>query len=178
MDAFLSETLRGKKLSLNPPADARALIRRASVLLTGLDPTPGCVKEFLKDSTANEDAAYAALVDELLASPHFGERWAQHWLDIIRWAESNGSEANLYRKNAWTYRDYVVRAFNTDLPYDRFIREQLAGDQLGAGEATGFLVSGPHVPAATVGASRLPSCRRARIVWMKWCRPSGHPCLA
>ncbi|MEM7602139.1 MAG: DUF1549 and DUF1553 domain-containing protein, partial [Verrucomicrobiota bacterium] len=76
---------------------------------------------------------------------------AQHWLDSIRWAETNGSEANLYRKNAWIYRDYVVRAFNEDVPYDLFIKEQLAGDQLGVGEATGFLVAGPHVPAATVG---------------------------
>ena len=101
------------------------------------------------------------LVEELLASPHFGERWAQHWLDVIRWAESNGSEANLYRKNAWLYRDYVVRAFNNDLPYDQFVREQIAGDSLGSGDATGFLVAGPHVPAATVG--REPSAiRQAR----------------
>ena len=99
----------------------------------------------------DSEQAYAALVDRLLASPHFGERWAQHWLDVIRWAETNGSEANLYRKNAWIYRDYVVRAFNEDKPYDQFVREQIAGDSLGVGEATGFLVAGPHVPAATVG---------------------------
>ena len=95
--------------------------------------------------------AYSKLIDELLASPHFGERWAQHWLDVIRWAETNGSESNLYRKMAWVYRDYVIRAFNQDLPYDEFVRQQLAGDGVGVGEALGFLVAGPHVPAATVG---------------------------
>ena len=116
---------------------------------------------FLEDYARDQDGAYAELVEELLSSPHFGERWAQHWLDVIRWAESNGSESNLYRKNAWQYRDYVVRAFNEDRPYDQFVREQLAGDSLGSGEATGFLVAGPHVPAATVG--REPSAiRQAR----------------
>ena len=151
IDAFLLEKLGAKQLGYNSPADPRALIRRASVLLTGLDPTPERVEKFLADSKADAKTAYAALIEELLASPHFGERWAQHWLDVIRWAESNGSEANLYRKNAWLYRDYVVRAFNEDQPYDLFVREQFAGDQSGVGEATGFLVAGPHVPAATVG---------------------------
>ncbi len=151
VDAFLLRKLRENKLTRSEPADARSLIRRASVILTGLEPTPGRVAQFLTDSNADADAAYTALVDELLASPHFGERWAQHWLDVIRWAESNGSEANLYRKNAWIYRDYVIRAFNEDRPYDQFVRDQLAGDQTGNGEATGFLVAGPHVPAATVG---------------------------
>ena len=151
IDAFLLEKLGEKQLGYNPPADPRALIRRASVLLTGLDPTPERVEIFLADSKADAKAAYASLIEELLASPHFGERWAQHWLDVIRWAESNGSEANLYRKNSWIYRDYVIRAFNEDRPYDQFVREQFAGDQFGVGEATGFLVAGPHVPAATVG---------------------------
>ena len=151
VDAFLLQKLTEKQLAFNGPADARSLIRRVSVVLTGLEPTPERVGKFLTDSTINADAAYAALVEELLASPHFGERWAQHWLDVIRWAESNGSEANLYRKNAWIYRDYVIRAFNEDRPYDQFVRDQLAGDQTGNGEATGFLVAGPHVPAATVG---------------------------
>ena len=151
VDAFLLATLKSKGLAFNPPAAPRDLIRRVSIVLTGLPPTPERVKSFEAASAANAQAAYAELVDELLNSPQFGERWAQHWLDVIRWAESNGSEANLYRKNAWIYRDYVIRAFNEDKPYDRFIQEQLAGDQLGAGEATGFLVAGPHVPAATVG---------------------------
>ena len=151
VDAFLAEKLAEAGLEANPAADAGALIRRASIVLTGLPPTPERVAGFKKAYAADADETYSALVDELMASPHFGERWAQHWLDVIRWAETNGSEANLYRKNAWIYRDYVVRAFNEDIPYDRFITEQLAGDQLGVGEATGFLVAGPHVPAATVG---------------------------
>lgn len=151
IDAFLLQKLTENKLAYNGAADARSLIRRAAVVLTGLEPTPERAAKFLADSKADTEAAYTALVDELLASPHFGERWAQHWLDVIRWAESNGSEANLYRKNAWIYRDYVIRAFNEDRPYDQFVRDQLAGDQTGNGEATGFLVAGPHVPAATVG---------------------------
>lgn len=151
IDAFLMDRQASAGLSYSGPADPRSLIRRVSIVLTGLPPTPQQVDEFIKAYEADSRNAYAALVERLLASPHFGERWAQHWLDVIRWAETNGSEANLYRKNAWIYRDYVVRAFNDDKPYDRFIQEQIAGDSLGTGEATGFLVAGPHVPAATVG---------------------------
>ena len=151
IDGFLQEKLAVAGIEFSPPADPIALIRRASIVLTGLAPTPQRTAKFVKASEANADAAYTSLIDELLASPHFGERWAQHWLDVIRWAETNGSESNMYRKNAWMYRDYVVRAFNDDKPYDQFIREQLAGDTMGAGDATGFLVAGPHVPAGTVG---------------------------
>ncbi len=161
VDAFLLKALLEDGLSMSDRADARALIRRASIVLTGLAPTAEETATFEKAHKADDEAAYVALIDRLLDSPHFGERWAQHWLDVIRWAETNGSEANLYRKNAWIYRDYVVRAFNEDKPYDQFVREQIAGDSLGMGEATGFLVSGPHVPAATVG--REPSAiRQAR----------------
>jgi len=161
VDAFLLQALEEAGISANGDADARSLIRRASITLTGLPPSPEEVEAFRSAYAASPDEAYEALVDDLMASPHFGERWAQHWLDVIRWAETNGSEANLYRKNAWVYRDYVVRAFNEDMPYDQFVREQIAGDSYGAGEATGFLVAGPHVPAATVG--REPSAiRQAR----------------
>lgn len=161
IDAFLAARLAEDGLQFSQPADPLTLIRRVSIVLTGLAPTADETREFITAFASDSDAAYTALVDRLLTSPHFGERWAQHWLDVIRWAETNGSEANLYRKNAWIYRDYVVRAFNEDLPYDQFVREQIAGDSLGAGEATGFLVSGPHVPAATVG--REPSAiRQAR----------------
>ena len=161
VDAFLLEKLHSKGLTYSPPADARILQRRLSILLTGLPPTSTQSKRFLEDYDENPDQAYQNEVDRLLASRHFGERWAQHWLDVIRWAETNGSESNLYRKNAWVYRDYVIRSFNDDTPYDRFIKEQIAGDTMGAGEATGFLVAGPHVPAATVG--REPSAiRQAR----------------
>ncbi|MCA9119653.1 MAG: PSD1 domain-containing protein [Planctomycetaceae bacterium] len=151
IDAFLLERLAKDELDFSKPADPRSLIRRVSIVLTGLMPTADEVTEFLAAYEADSETAYAALVERLLDSPHFGERWAQHWLDVIRWAETNGSEANLYRKNAWIYRDYVVRAFNEDKPYDQFVREQIAGDSMGVGEATGFLVAGPHVPAATVG---------------------------
>jgi hypothetical protein len=151
VDAFLLKRLATDDLKYSAPADPRSLIRRASIVLTGIAPTPEEASAFVTASAQDANFAYADLIDRLLASPHFGERWAQHWLDVIRWAETNGSEANLYRKNAWIYRDYVVRAFNEDLPYDQFVREQIAGDSLGAGEATGFLVAGPHVPAATVG---------------------------
>ncbi len=161
VDAFLEEALATNGLKFSERADARSLIRRASIVLTGLAPTAEETVAFEAAHQADSDNSYEALIDRLLASPHFGERWAQHWLDVIRWAETNGSEANLYRKNAWIYRDYVVRAFNEDKPYDQFVREQIAGDSLGMGEATGFLVAGPHVPAATVG--REPSAiRQAR----------------
>tara|TARA_R110002049_G_scaffold285698_1_gene466656 strand:- start:20280 stop:23087 length:2808 start_codon:yes stop_codon:yes gene_type:complete len=151
IDAFLQERLAQEGLSFSPMADPQTLIRRASIVLTGIAPTPEQTTAFVSASNDDSEKAYAALIDRLLNSPHFGERWAQHWLDVIRWAETNGSEANLYRKNSWIYRDYVVRAFNEDLPYDKFVQQQIAGDSMGAGEATGFLVSGPHVPAATVG---------------------------
>lgn len=165
VDDFLLDKLTQEGLQFNGPADPRALIRRVSIVLTGLAPTPERTEQFVAESSTDAEAAYRDLVDELLDSPHFGERWAQHWLDVIRWAETNGSESNLYRKNAWFYRDYVVRAFNEDKPYDQFIREQLAGDLLGAGDATGFLVAGPHVPAATVGqeATAIRQARADRI---------------
>ena len=161
VDRFLLAKLAEHDLSFSQPADARSLIRRASIVLTGIAPTPDETKSFTEAFAKDSEQAYQQLIDRLLGSQHFGERWAQHWLDVIRWAETNGSEANLYRKNAWIYRDYVVRSFNEDKPYDEFVREQIAGDSLGMGEATGFLVAGPHVPAATVG--REPSAiRQAR----------------
>ena len=161
VDAFLLDRLSRDKLTFSEPAHPTSLIRRVTIVLTGLMPTPEDTAEFLAACETDPDKAYEAVVDKLLASQHFGERWAQHWLDVIRWAETNGSEANLYRRNSWVYRDYVVRSFNEDKPYDQFVREQIAGDSTGSGEATGFLVAGPHVPAATVG--REPSAiRQAR----------------
>ncbi|MDB4473397.1 PSD1 and planctomycete cytochrome C domain-containing protein [Opitutaceae bacterium] len=161
IDAFLLEALQKHDLSFNPRANPRDLIKRTSVLLTGLLPAPDHIRAFEAASAVDGSGAFESLIDELMASPHFGERWAQHWLDVIRWAETNGSEANLYRKNAWMYRDYVVDSFNADKPYDQFIREQIAGDQMGVGVATGFLVAGPHVPAATVGREE-SAIRQAR----------------
>ena len=165
IDSFINRRLKVEGILANKQTDPLSLIRRASVVLTGLPPRPSKVADFLSGYKKNPEQAYTVLVDELLASPHFGERWAQHWLDVIRWAETNGSESNLYRKLAWVYRDYVIRAFNQDLPYDEFVKQQLAGDGMGVGEALGFLVAGPHVPAATVGqeASAIRQARADRM---------------
>ena len=139
IDSFVAAKLAENQLEPSPEADRQTLIRRLYFDLIGLPPTPEEVIAFLRDSRAG---AYDELVDRLLASPRFGERWARHWLDVVRFAESHGFEMNQPRPNAWPYRDYVIRAFNEDKPYDRFILEQIAGDALGAGEATGFLVAG------------------------------------
>ena len=161
VDAFLLSRLKSKGLTFSKPTDPRSLVRRATIVLTGLAPTPKETDDFLAAFKKEPEQAYRQLIDQLLNSPHFGERWAQHWLDVIRWAETNGSESNLYRKNAWMYRDYVIRSFNEDKPYNQFVREQIAGDSLGSGEAMGFLVAGPHVPAATVGREET-AIRQAR----------------
>ena len=125
----------------NAEADRFTLIRRLSFDLLGLPPTPDDVAEFVDDRRPD---AWERLVDRLLASPHFGERWARHWLDVVRFAESDGFETNQPRPNAWPYRDYVIRSFNEDKPYDRFVLEQLAGDAFGVDEATGFVVGGAY----------------------------------
>jgi len=143
IDAFLAAKLAEKGLRFSPAADPRTLIRRLYFSTVGLPPTPEEVATFEREfQTGNRQSAIGNLVDKLLASPHFGERWARHWLDVVRFAESNGFETNGVRKNSWPYRDWVIRAFNSDMPYDRFIAEQLAGDALGADEATGFIVGG------------------------------------
>src|SRR5205823_9951515 len=105
-------------------------LRRAYFTLIGLPPTPAEVDVFL--ASAEPQAAYEAVIDRLLASPHFGERWGRHWLDVARYAESSGGGRSLLLKDAWRYRDYVINAFNNDTPYNRFILEQLAGDLLNA----------------------------------------------
>ena len=158
VDAFLAAKRAEKSLSASPEADRRTLLRRAAITLTGLPPTPEETETFIRDTDPH---AYEKSVDRLLASPRFGERWAQFWLDVVRWSETNGSESNLYRKNAWPFRDYVIHAFNADLPFDRFIREQIAGDALGVDEATGFLVAGGFVHSATVGREE-SAIRQAR----------------
>ena len=127
IDAFVSVDLASKNLSMNPPANPRELVRRASFDLLGLPPTPEEVAAFEKNPT---DAAWEQLIDRLLASPHYGERWGRHWLDLVRFAESNGYERDGAKPNAWRYRDYVIESFNRDKPYNRFIREQLAGDEI------------------------------------------------
>ncbi len=140
VDRFILAKLEAAKLAPNPQAERRALIRRVTFDLIGLPPTPSEVDQFLADSSPD---AYEKVVDRLLASPRFGERWARHWLDIVRFADSHGFEMNQPRPAAWPYRDWVIQAFNQDLPYDQFVRQQIAGDALGADAATGFLVAGP-----------------------------------
>lgn len=140
IDAYIESRLSEEGLTQNPEADRRTLIRRVSLDLTGLPPTSEEVEAFVADP---DPQAYEKLVDRLLASPRYGERWAQHWLDVIRWAETVGFETNYVRPNAWPYRDWVIAAFNDDKPYDQFIFEQIAGDTVGEDAALGFLVAGP-----------------------------------
>jgi len=146
VDAFLLAKMTEKGLSPAPPADPRTLIRRLYLVMHGLPPSPEEVEAFVQQ-TAQPDAAdpsYAALVEKVLASPRRGERWARHWMDVVRYADTNGFETNRERKTAYHYRDWIIAAFNSDMPYDRFVREQIAGDALGADAATGFLVAGTH----------------------------------
>ncbi len=128
IDAFIFDRLASKGLKPNPPADRRALIRRAYYDLTGLPPTADEVNAFVDDPDPN---AFQKVIDILLDSPHYGERWGRHWLDLVRYAETNSYERDGAKPNAWKYRDYIIRSFNEDKPYDQFIREQLAGDELG-----------------------------------------------
>jgi cytochrome c553 len=153
IDAFVLGALTQKNLRPSPAADKRTLLRRVTFDLTGLPPTPEELRAFLADATP---AAYANVVDRLLSSPRFGERWARHWLDVARYADSNGLDENLALGNAWRYRDWVVDALNRDLPYDSFIREQIAGDLMVSADdgtrnrrlaATGYLTLGAKVLA-------------------------------
>jgi hypothetical protein len=146
IDAFLLAKMKAKGLKPSPKADRRTLIRRAYLDLLGLPPSPEEVEAFVKD-TAPE--AWERLVDRLLASPHYGERWARHWLDLVRFADSGGFEFDTDRPDAWRYRDYIVKSFNDDKPYDQFLKEQIAGDEIApesqdAMIATGFLRLGPE----------------------------------
>lgn len=143
IDNFILARLEKENFLPSPEAGRVTLIRRLHFDLIGLPPTPEEVAAFLADRKPD---AYERLAKRLLDSPQFGERWARHWLDVVRFAESHGFEMNQPRPNAWPYREYVIRAFNEDRPYDRFIREQLAGDVLGEEVATGFLVGGPWGP--------------------------------
>jgi hypothetical protein len=127
IDAFIFRALQERGLAPAPTADRQTLVRRAHYDLLGLPPTPEQVEKFMGDTA---DDAWPRLVDELLASPHYGERWGRHWLDIARYADSGGYETDIYYRNAWRYRDYVVKSFNDDKPYDRFVQEQIAGDEL------------------------------------------------
>lgn len=193
LDAFVLAQLRQRNLEPNPPADPREFLRRASFDLTGLPPTPEEVDAFLREcreesaAVASEsgalpedarpvlpDAACERLIDRLLASPHYGEHWGRHWLDVIRFGESRGYERNEIITNLWPFRDYVIRSFNEDKPFDRFVLEHLAGDVVGAGQpdveiGSAFLVAGPYddvgnqdpVAAAQIRADQMDEMIRA-----------------
>ena len=153
IDRFILSKLEEVRLKPAIPADKRTLIRRATLDLLGLPPTPEEIDAFVRDESPD---AFARVVDRLLASPRYGERWGRHWLDVARYADSNGMDDNLAYPEAWRYRDYVIAAFNADKPFDRFLEEQLAGDLLAEVEparrdelivATGFLALGPKMLA-------------------------------
>lgn len=154
IDSFILANLEKEGLTPAPEADKTTLIRRVTFALTGLPPTPEEVNAFLTDRS---DQAYEKLIDRLLDSTAYGERWGRFWLDVVRYADSNGLDENIAHGNAWRYRDYVIKAFNDDMPFDQFITEQIAGDLLESSDditasnrrlvATGFLVLGPKVLA-------------------------------
>lgn len=146
VDAFLWSAMTARGLSPAPPADRRRLVRRAYLDVLGLPPTPAEIEAFVNDRAPD---AWPRLVNRLLASPHYGERWARHWMDLARYADSGGFEFDVDRPEMYRYRDYLINAFNTDKPYDQFVREQIAGDELDHPSdatliATGFLRLGPE----------------------------------
>lgn len=153
VDAFILQKLAQKQLAPSPPLDRVRLLRRVTFDLTGLPPTPEEVAAFIEDKSPE---AYAKVIDRLLASPHYGEHWASKWLDIVRYADTNGFELDKDRPHAWRYRDYVIDSFNKDKPYTRFVEEQIAGDEMFPGStealiATGYLRAGAeHLVAGNI----------------------------
>lgn len=141
IDRFVNGKLQALGLKLNEFEARETLIRRLYLVVLGIPPSPDEVTQFVKDSNPN---AYEKLVDRVLTSSAYGERWAQHWLDIIRYGETHGFETNRERPNAWPFRDYVIDSLNEDKSYAQFVEEQIAGDQLGEPVATGYIVAGPH----------------------------------
>jgi Protein of unknown function (DUF1549)/Protein of unknown function (DUF1553)/Planctomycete cytochrome C len=139
IDAHILARVEAEGLEPAPPADRVALIRRVTYDLTGLPPSPEEVDSFVADRAAD---AYERLVDRLLASPHYGEAWGRHWLDLVRYAETNGYERDSAKPYAWRYRDYVIASFNQDMPYDRFVREQIAGDQIDPESTEALIATG------------------------------------
>src|SRR5262249_35832568 len=132
IDAFVLEKLQAHQLSPNSQAGRIDLIRRVTFDLTGLPPSPEDVQAFLDDKSPD---AYERVVDRLLPSPQYGEHWGRHWLDLARYADSDGFENDSDRPNAYKYRDYVIRSFNEDKPYNQFVMEQLAGDEIDSSDA-------------------------------------------
>ncbi|WP_395744185.1 PSD1 and planctomycete cytochrome C domain-containing protein [Prosthecobacter sp.] len=151
IDSFIDAKLAEKNLHRSSPADPVSLIRRITFDLTGLPPTPEETTAFEKEFIQDRASSIQHLVDRLLQSERYGERWAQHWLDVVRYADTHGFEVNTERPNAWPYRDYVIRSFNNDTPYDRFIKEQIVGDAMGQDAATGFLVTASVLLPGQIG---------------------------
>lgn len=148
IDSFIQDKLAEQGFERGPRADNRTLLRRLSYTLTGLPPEPAQFAAWLDRLDQNFQVGWDKIVEELLASPHYGERWAQHWLDVVRYADTAGFSNDFEMSNAWRFRDYVIRSFNEDKPYDQFVMEQLAGDEMKPGDpemrvATGFLRMGP-----------------------------------
>jgi hypothetical protein len=158
IDEFVLARLEQEGLKPAAEADRTTWLRRVSFDLTGLPPAPPQLEAFLQDARPD---AHERVVDALLNSPRYGERWAQHWLDVVRYADTHGFEVNTERPNAWPYRDYVIDAFNNDTPYDRFVREQIVGDVLHADAATGFLITASVLLPGQIGKDE-PSIRLAR----------------
>ena len=148
IDRFVLARLEKEALQPAPEAERTTWLRRAYYDLTGLPPSPAEIDAFLQDQRGD---AYQRVVERLLHSPHYGQRWAQHWLDVVRYADTHGFEVNTERPNAWPYRDYVIQAFNNDTPYDRFVQEQLVGDALGRDAATGFLMTSAVLLPGQIG---------------------------
>ena len=148
IDRFILARLEADGLQPSPAADRRAWLRRATFDLTGLPPTPAEVEQFAADASPG---GHERVIERLLASPRYGERYAQHWLDVVRYADTHGYEVNTERPNAWPYRDYCIAAFNADLPYDQFVREQIAGAEPGREASTGFLVTASVLLPGQIG---------------------------
>jgi len=151
IDAFIDRRLATAGLRRAPKSQAAAVVRRMFLDLHGLLPTPQQMDDWTQKISANSEHGTTALITELLSRPRYGERWAQHWLDVVRYADTHGYEVNTPRPNAWPYRDYVIQAFNEDKPYDRFVFEQLAGDTVGEDAATGFLVAAAALLPGQIG---------------------------
>ena len=163
IDAFLLEALQAKHLTPSPQLDRAHLLRRLALDLTGLPPSPGEVDLFIEDRSTD---AYEKLVDRLMRSPHYGERIGLRWLDVVRYADTNGFEGDGERPHAWRYRDYVVSSFNADKPYDRFIKEQIAGDELFPGDTAALIATGFHRvgPLHLAGGEKFAEMRRHEVL--------------
>jgi len=166
IDSFILAALEAKGMAPSQPADKRTLLRRVTFDLIGLPPRPRRRARSCRQSPK----AFEKVVDRLLASPRYGERWARHWMDVVHFAETHGNDQDRIRTNAWPYRDYLIRSFNEDKPYARFVREQLAGDVLfpddpQATVALGFIAAGPWMRVRCATSARTPSTGRLAATW-------------